>query len=106
MLRDESVVFAKKHASAKSPVLLRLYDDMPHVFQMFGFLPSAKHSLRESGDFIRKVTLGGPGVGQDTKSYERISPKGERRPLEEETASDWMDRMGKLGGGPKYLAKL
>lgn len=105
MLRDESVVFAKKHASAKSPVLLRLYDDMPHVFQMFGFLPSAKHSLRESGDFIRNVTVGGPGVG-DPKSYERISPKGERRPLEEGAASDWAEREGKLGGGPKHLAKL
>lgn len=106
MLRDESVVFARKHASAKSPVLLRLYDDMPHVFQMFGFLPSAKHSLRESGDFIRNVTLGGHGVGQVNKSYERISPKGERRHLEEEVASDWAERAGKLGGGPKYLAKL
>ncbi|KAG0046993.1 hypothetical protein BGZ83_007875 [Gryganskiella cystojenkinii] len=104
MLRDESIVFAKKHASASSAVHLRVYDDMPHVFQMFGFLPSAKHSLRESGDFIRKVTLGGEGVSN--RALERISVQGERRPLEEVVVAEWKDRIGRLGGGPKYLAKL
>lgn len=105
MLRDESIVFAKKHASAPaSNVHLRVYDDMPHVFQMFGFLPSAKLSLKESGDFIRKVTLGGEGM--TGKSLERINVQGERRPLEEEVVVDWKDRIGRVGGGPKYLAKL
>ncbi|GJJ75280.1 epsilon-lactone hydrolase [Entomortierella parvispora] len=104
MLRDESIVFAQKHVQASSPVHVRVYDDMPHVFQIFGFLPSAKHSLRESGDFIRKVTLGGEGVAN--KSFERISVKGERRPLEDEVVLDWKDRIGRLGGGPKFLAKL
>ncbi|KAG0329044.1 hypothetical protein BG004_002425 [Podila humilis] len=108
MLRDESIVFAKKHLDAKhAPILLRLYDDMPHVFQMFGFLPSAKHSLKESGDFIQNVTLGGKGVGEArAENYERISVKGERRPLEEDPIPEWEDRVGKLGGGQKHLAKL
>ncbi|KAG0201466.1 hypothetical protein BGX28_005719 [Mortierella sp. GBA30] len=104
MLRDESIVFAKKHADSPTNLLLRIYDDMPHVFQMFGFLPSAKHSLRESGDFIRNVTLGGSGVPQ--KSFERINVNGDRRPLEEEAVADWKERIGKVGGGSKFLAKL
>ncbi|ORZ23752.1 Alpha/Beta hydrolase protein [Lobosporangium transversale] len=113
MLRDESIVFAKKHANAPTSILLRVYDDMPHVFQMFGFLPSAKHSLYESGDFIRSVTLGGNGLSsvknddnkEPIKSYERISIQGWRRPLEDDIP-DWKERIGKLGGGPKFLAKL
>ncbi|KAI8606509.1 Alpha/Beta hydrolase protein [Dissophora ornata] len=72
MLRDESIVFVNKHANASTDIQLRVYDDMPHVFQIFGFLPSARHSLWESGDFIRNVTLGGPGVAK-SKSFERIS---------------------------------
>lgn len=106
MLRDESVVFAKKHADAPTGIELRLYDDMPHVFQMFGYLPSAKHSLLESGNFIRKVTVGGEGVPSSTKSFERVSVLGERRPLEEEAVPEWKERIGKVGGGPKFLAKL
>ncbi|KAF9355666.1 hypothetical protein BGX26_006256 [Mortierella sp. AD094] len=105
MLRDESIVFAKKHANASASISLRVYDDMPHVFHAFGFLPSAKHSYWESGDFIRKVTLGGAGV-PNTKSYERVSVQGWRRPLEEEAVPEWKERIGKLGGGPKFLAKL
>ncbi|KAF9945716.1 hypothetical protein BGZ65_010454 [Modicella reniformis] len=105
MLRDESIVFAEKHVNASTSIQLRLYDDMPHVFQMFSFLPSAKHSLIESGDFIRKVTVGGPGVS-NTKSFERINVQGERRPLEADAVPEWKERIGKLGGGPKFLAKL
>ena len=71
---------------------------------MFGFLPSAKQSPRESGGFIHKVTLGGPGVS--SKSFERINVHGERRPLEEEAIAELKDRMGRLGGGHKYQAKL
>ncbi|KAF9580863.1 hypothetical protein BGW38_002326 [Lunasporangiospora selenospora] len=104
MLRDEAIVFAKKHANVSSSVQLLVYDDMPHVFQMFGFLPSAKHSLQESGDFIRNVTKGGAGV--PSKKFERIDTKGERRPLEEDAVSEWKDRIGKLGGGQKFLSKL
>ncbi|KAF9359168.1 hypothetical protein BGX34_008518 [Mortierella sp. NVP85] len=106
MLRDESIVFAKKHVDAPTGIELRLYDDMPHVFQMFGYLPSAKHSLLESGNFIRKVTVGGAGVPNNAKSFERISVLGERRPLEEEAVPEWKERIGKVGGGPKFLAKL
>lgn len=106
MLRDESIVFTKKHADAPTSISLRLYDDMPHVFQIFGYLPSAKHSLLESGDFIRKVTtVGGAGVS-NTKSFERINVLGEGRPLEEEAVPEWKERIGKLGGGSKFLAKL
>ncbi|KAF9195809.1 hypothetical protein BGZ49_002972 [Haplosporangium sp. Z 27] len=105
MLRDESIVFAKKHANSSANISIRVYDDMPHVFQAFGFLPSAKHSYWESGDFIRNVTVGGAGL-PSTKSYERISVQGWRRPLEEEAVPEWQERIGKLGGGPKFLAKL
>lgn len=104
MLRDESIVFSKKHAEAPTNILLRIYDDMPHVFQMFGFLPSAKHALKESGDFIRSVTVGGSGVAD--KSFERVSVTGERRPLEVDAVLEWKDRIGRVGGGPKFLAKL
>ncbi|KAG0024697.1 hypothetical protein BGZ80_010276 [Entomortierella chlamydospora] len=105
MLRDESIVFAKKHINAPTSISLRVYDDMPHVFHLFGFLPSAKHAYWESSDFIRKVTLGGIGV-PDTKSYQRISVQGWRRDLEEDAVPEWRERIGKVGGGPKYLAKL
>ncbi|KAG0261020.1 hypothetical protein BG011_001439 [Mortierella polycephala] len=104
MLRDESIVFAKKHEDSSTDIQLHVYDDMPHVFQMFGYLSSAKHSMRESGDFIRNVTIGGAGISK--KSFERIDVHGERRPLEEDVVSEWEDRIGKLGGGPKHLAKL
>ncbi|KAF9112801.1 hypothetical protein BGX27_002802 [Mortierella sp. AM989] len=105
MLRDESIVFAKKHANSSANISLRVYDDMPHVFQVFGFLPSAKHAYWESGDFVRNVTLGGAGL-PSAKSYERVSVQGWRRPLEEEAVPEWEERIGKLGGGPKFLAKL
>ncbi|KAF9174828.1 hypothetical protein BGX21_009125 [Mortierella sp. AD011] len=105
MLRDESIVFAKKHINAPTSISLRVYDDMPHVFHLFGFLPSAKHAYWESSDFIRKVTLGGIGV-PNTKSYQRISVQGWRRDLEEEVVPEWRERIGKVGGGVKFLAKL
>ncbi|KAG0260543.1 hypothetical protein BGZ95_004400 [Linnemannia exigua] len=104
MLRDESIVFVKKHAEAPTNILLRIYDDMPHVFQMFGFLPSARHALKESGDFIRAVTVGGSGVAD--KSFERVSVTGERRALEADAVPEWKERIGRVGGGPKFLAKL
>ncbi|KAF9929025.1 hypothetical protein FBU30_001934 [Linnemannia zychae] len=104
LLRDESIVFSKKHADAPTNVLLRVYDDMPHVFQMFGFLPSARHSFKESGDFIRSVTISGSSVAD--KSFERISVTGARRPLEADPVPEWKERIGRLGGGPKFLAKL
>ncbi|KAG0299134.1 hypothetical protein BGZ98_010309 [Dissophora globulifera] len=105
MLRDEAIAFARKHVDAATPIQLSIYDDMPHVFQMFGFLPSARHSLRASGDFVKRVTIGGLGA-ENTTSLERVNVSGERRPLEDEANADWRERIGKLGGGPKYLAKL
>jgi len=60
--------------------------------------------MKESGDFIRSVTVGGSGVAD--KSFERISVKGERRPIEEDVVSEWKERIGRIGGGPKFLARL
>ncbi|KAF9437306.1 hypothetical protein BGZ76_001255 [Entomortierella beljakovae] len=105
VLRDESIVFAKKHVDAPTGIQLRVYDDMPHVFQLFGFLPSSKHAMWESGDFVRKVTSEGPSES-NLKKYQRISVQGWRRDLEEDAVPEWTERIGKLGGGPKSLAKL
>lgn len=104
MLRDEAIVFARKNASA-SPILhLSLYDDMPHVFPMFDFLPSARHALEESADFIRRVT--GEGLPLANKCTVRVGVDGVRRPLEEEAVEGWEERVGKLGGGHRILATL
>ncbi|KAG0262309.1 hypothetical protein DFQ27_002438 [Actinomortierella ambigua] len=113
MIRDESTVFAMRHGGdhrhnkdGQGPVIqFRLYDDMPHVFMMFGFLTTAKHSMKESGDFIRAVTLGGEGPGE-TSRFERIDVMGNRRELEDNPVVDWAERLGKLGGGRKFLSRL
>ena len=35
-----------------NPVILSVYNDLPHVWQIFGFLPEAKQSLRAISEFI------------------------------------------------------
>ncbi|KAG0243238.1 hypothetical protein BGX31_010959 [Mortierella sp. GBA43] len=104
MLRDEAIVFAMKNADA-SPILhLSLYDDMPHVFPMFDFLPSADHAFEEAAAFVRSVTGDGPSMAN--KSFVRVGVDGSRRPLERDAVVGWKERVGKLGGGPQVLATL
>ncbi|KAF9425257.1 hypothetical protein BGZ94_007692 [Podila epigama] len=116
MLRDENIVFAKKNAKATAPLHLQVYDDVPHVFVMFGFLPCAQHALKDSGDFIRRVTRrGAPRVGDDdndnddkfpNKKFERVSVNCVRRPLEDDAVPGWEKRIGRLGGGHSVLVNL
>ncbi|KAF8945872.1 hypothetical protein BGZ47_001831 [Haplosporangium gracile] len=104
MLRDESIVFAKKNANASAPIQLLIYDDMPHVFQMFDFLPSAADAIQRSADFVCKVTIGGEGV--EKKSSYRVSVGGKLRALEDNAVVGWEARVGKLGGGQEVLIQL
>ncbi|KAF9901335.1 hypothetical protein EC991_006262 [Linnemannia zychae] len=104
MLRDESIVFAKKNAHASPSLQLLVYDDMPHVFQMFDFLPSAADAIQRSAEFIRQATIGGEGVNKNS-SY-RVSVKGELRALEDDVVVGWEARVGKLGGGQEALIQL
>jgi hypothetical protein len=104
MLRDEAIVFAEKNTNASSDLHLLVYDDMPHVFQMFGYLPTAVHAMEASGEFIRKVTCGGGGVKH--RRALRINVQGEERPLEEGIVDGWEKRVGKLGGGREVLVGL
>ncbi|KAF9133987.1 hypothetical protein BGW39_008474 [Mortierella sp. 14UC] len=104
MLRDESIVFAKKNAHASPSLQLLIYDDMPHVFQMFDFLPSASDAIQRSAEFIRQTTIGGEGVNK--KSSYRVSVDGELRALEDDAVVGWEARVGKLGGGQEVLVQL
>ena len=104
MLRDEAIVFAKKNAGASPTLHLLMYDDMPHVFPMFDFLPSADHALQQAGDFIRSVTVDGQPLAN--KSSMRVGVDGRLRPLEESAVVGWEERLGKLGGGHHVLASL
>ncbi|KAG0289048.1 hypothetical protein BGZ98_004010 [Dissophora globulifera] len=104
MLRDEAIVFAKKNAGASPTLQLLMYDDMPHVFPMFEFLPTADNAMEQAGDFIRHVTLDGKPISN--KSMFRVGVDGRRRPLEEDAVVGWEGRVGKLGGGHEILASL
>ncbi|ORY98279.1 Alpha/Beta hydrolase protein [Lobosporangium transversale] len=107
LLRDEAIVFAAKNANA-SPILhLLVYDDMPHVFPMFNFLPSAADALERAGQFIRSVTCNGHG-GRTlaNKSSLRVCVDGRERPLEQDAVRGWESRVGKLGGGQEVLKQL
>lgn len=105
MLRDENIVFAKKNENATAPLHIRVYDDMPHVFEMFGFLPCAQHAMQESGEFIRRVTVDGKGLAT-SKVFERVSVDCVLRPLEDEAVPEWSKRIGRLGGGHSVLTNL
>ncbi|KAI1321066.1 hypothetical protein EDD11_008647 [Mortierella claussenii] len=107
MLRDESIVFAEKNAGA-SPILhLLMYDDMPHVFPMFDFVPAAADALEQAGDFIRSVTgSGSASAALDNKKYVRVGVDGRQRPLEKNAVQGWDVRVGKLGGGQEVLVLL
>ncbi|KAF9929325.1 hypothetical protein FBU30_001686 [Linnemannia zychae] len=102
MLRDESIVFAQNSKNASSQLFI--YDDMPHVHQVFDYLPSAQDAIQRSAEFIRQVTLG--GMGMVKKSSYRVSVSGQVRPLEDNAVIGWETRVGKLGGGQEILAQL
>ncbi|GJJ79257.1 epsilon-lactone hydrolase [Entomortierella parvispora] len=104
MLRDEAIVFAEKNAGTREDLHLFIYDDMPHVFQMFDFLPSATHAMEASAQFIRKVTCGGEGVKH--RKAVRVNVLGEERALEDGIVEGWEKRVGKLGGGREVLISL
>ncbi|KAF9107023.1 hypothetical protein BGX27_008915 [Mortierella sp. AM989] len=104
MLRDEALVFANKNEGA---LQLLVYDDMPHVFPMFDFLPCASHALQQAGDFILQVTAGSQEVIK--KSSFRVGVDCQRRSLsleEEVIVAGWEDRLGKLGGGKEVLVQI
>ncbi|KAF9431606.1 hypothetical protein BGZ76_000083 [Entomortierella beljakovae] len=103
LLRDEAIVFFRKHEKSKGLMQLLLYDDMPHVFPMLNFLPSADHALQQAGDFVIKVTTGGHG---NSKSSFRVGVDCQLRPLEEDAVPGWENRLGKLGGGKEFLVRI
>ncbi|KAF9563281.1 hypothetical protein EC968_004894 [Mortierella alpina] len=105
MLRDEAIVFAKRGAASAADVRLAVYDDMPHVFPMFGFLSSAEDAMQQSGQFIRQVTIGGEGIAT-SKGLVRVDVNGKQRPLEDDAVAAWETRVGKLGGGHEVLKSL
>ncbi|KAF9359508.1 hypothetical protein BGX26_012141 [Mortierella sp. AD094] len=103
MLRDEAIVFVKKN---EGDLHLLLYDDMPHVFPMFDFLPCANHALVQAGEFIVKATTEDKEEFIGKKSYFRIGVDCQQRPLEEDAIVGWENRLGKLGGGQEVLVQL
>jgi acetyl esterase/lipase len=55
VLLDDSLGFAERAKAAGVDVTLRVWDDVPHVWQMFAsFLPEGQQAIEESGEFIRK----------------------------------------------------
>ena len=69
-LRDDSTRLAEKARSAGVPVELKLWDVVPHVWQLAPHkIPEGRQSLRESAEFLRRHTAaersGGGGLGQD-----------------------------------------
>ncbi|KAI8998031.1 Alpha/Beta hydrolase protein [Gaertneriomyces semiglobifer] len=53
-LRDEAIVFWKKFSDAGADISLELYEDQPHVFQMFTFsLPIARLALRRTATYLQ-----------------------------------------------------
>ena len=55
MLLDDSVKFAERAKAAGVDVTLEVWDDMPHVWQVFAsFLPEGQQAIEHCGEFIRK----------------------------------------------------
>ena len=53
VLLDDSLRIAERMKAAQVDVSLRLWPDMPHVFQGFAlFLPEARESIAEAGQFV------------------------------------------------------
>jgi cation diffusion facilitator CzcD-associated flavoprotein CzcO/acetyl esterase/lipase len=57
-LRDDSTRFAEAARAAGIPVQLRLWDDVPHVWQLFHHLiPEGRASLHEASNFLRQAVV-------------------------------------------------
>jgi acetyl esterase/lipase len=52
MLRQQPTRFAEPARSAGVSVTTRVWKGMPHVFQLFGFLPEAKKARRDACQFL------------------------------------------------------
>ena len=48
---DDVTLFAEKLSGAKVPIILEVWDDRLHVFQMFPVLPDAERAIRRIGEF-------------------------------------------------------
>ena len=58
VLLDDSVRFADRAKEAGVDVTLEVWDDMPHVWQVFApFLPEAQQAIDHCGEFFRKQTI-------------------------------------------------
>ena len=49
---SDSQVVASQIRKGGNEVDLSIYNDLPHVWQIFGFLPEAKQALREISEFL------------------------------------------------------
>ena len=52
MLRDQPRLFSERAQAAAVVVNTRIWAGMPHVFQLFGFLPEAKKARRDACQFL------------------------------------------------------
>ena len=63
-LRDDSTRLAEKARSAGVPVELKLWDVVPHVWQLAPHkIPEGRQSLQESAEFLRRHTAAGSSAG-------------------------------------------
>ena len=53
VLRDDSVRLAAKARAAGVAVQLRVWPDVPHVWQLIGWLPEARQSVRAAAAFLK-----------------------------------------------------
>ena len=55
VLLDDSIKFAERAKKAGVDVTLEVWDDMPHIWQIFApFLPEAQEAIDHCGEFFRK----------------------------------------------------
>jgi epsilon-lactone hydrolase len=52
MLREHPAIFARRARAAGVPVKERVWDGMPHVFQVFPFIPEAQRARRRACRFL------------------------------------------------------
>jgi acetyl esterase/lipase len=55
-IRDDAAAFAKKAEAAGVPVTLEVWDDMPHLWHNFSFLPDALAALDRIAEFVNERT--------------------------------------------------
>ncbi|MCK5915206.1 MAG: alpha/beta hydrolase [Deltaproteobacteria bacterium] len=56
MLRDDSVQMAEKIVQSGGVADLKIWDDMPHVFQVIPWLPESDQALQQLAAFVQKHT--------------------------------------------------